>query len=197
MDDPLVPAAPELDSGAAAPEAGGSQDDAPKGNDQTQALLRKLRKTEKDLNAALAAITKAEEAKLSEAEQWKAKAIKAEADREAERTKAQQLAIKHSLETAAAKAGAVNAEDVRRLIDMSSIEIDDDGNVIGIDDAMAALKKKSKYLFGAPNGAIGSAGGNPPSGSPGQLTAAKLRSMDPTGPEFRQAMADIAAGRIK
>ena len=197
MDDPLVPAAPELDSGAAEPEDGGSQADPQKGADQAQALLRKLRKAEKERDALLAAQKSAADSQLSEAEQLKAKLIQAEADRDAVSAKLTQRTLQHRFEAAAQKLGVVDADAAYKLADLSAVEIDEDGNVTGIDAALADLKKTRKYLFGAPNGAIGSAGGNPPSGSPGQLTAAKLRSMDPTGPEFRQAMADIAAGRIK
>lgn len=197
MDDPLVPAAPELDSGAAEPEDGGSQAESQKGADQAQALLRKLRKAEKERDALAADKAKSQESQLSEVERANARAAKAEATANDAVAKLAQRTLQHRFEAAAQKLGVVDADAAYKLADLSAVEIDEDGNVTGIDAALADLKKTRKYLFGAPNGAIGSAGGNPPSGSPGQLTAAKLRSMDPTGPEFKQAMADIAAGRIK
>lgn len=197
MDDPLVPAAPELDSGAAEPEDGGSQAESQKGADQAQALLRKLRKAEKERDALAADKAKSQESQLSEVERANARAAKAEATANDAVAKLAQRTLQHRFEAAAQKLGVVDADAAYKLADLSAVEIDEDGNVTGIDAALADLKKTRKYLFGAPNGAIGSAGGNPPSGAPGQLTAAKLRSMDPTGPEFKQAMADIAAGRIK
>lgn len=199
MSDPLDPAVPE-DSGAAEPEAGGDTgNEAPNkgGADQYQALMRKLRKAEKERDALAAERQKTQDSQLSEAEQLKARLAKAEADRDAAAAKLTQRTLQHRFEAAAAKAGAVDPDAAFKLADLSGVEIDEEGNVTGLEAALAELKKTRKFLFGAPSGSVGSAGGNPPGGAPGQLTAAKLRTMDPTGPEFKQAMADIAAGRLK
>lgn len=196
MDD-LTPSTPALDwrvktpaidedDGAPEPEAGGDDQAGSKGKpDQVQALLRKLRNTEKERDALKQADEQRAQSQLSEVDKWKAKAQKHESETS---TLLQQLRaekIQNRLEAAAAKAGAVDVDAVSKLANLSNVDIDDDGKVTGIDAVIAELKKSRKYLFGDPSQPVGNAGGNPPSGPPStRVTEEQLRTM--TSKEFAE-----------
>jgi len=183
-----------------APEGGapdvveGESPEAPRGRpDPTQALLRKLRKAEKEIESLRSVEQQRKESELTEAERWKKKAEQAEELLKSSADKMRQQTLKHRFEALASKAGALDVEDAFRLADLSSVEVDEDGNVTGLDDVIATLRKTKKYLFGQSTPAA--PGGNPPTGSPGQITPERLRQMTPA--EFAQLNNDLMAGRIK
>lgn len=164
--------------GAADSDAGGT-DSTPKGGDQVQALLRKLRKTEKERDAFKQADEQRAQSQLSEVEQLKQKLTKSEAEKLSLAEQRKQDRLQHRFESAVAKAGAVDAEAAWKLVDMSSVEIDDDGKITGLEVAVADLKKKRPYLFGSPSTPVGSSGGNPPSGPPStKVTPEQIQRMN-------------------
>lgn len=167
----------ETEDGAAEPEAGGD-DSAPKGKpDQSQALLRKLKKAEKELEALRQAEEQRTQGTLSEVEKLKQQLQKRDADYSSLTEKLRMQSIEHRFEQAAAKAGVIDADAARRLADFSSVDIDEDGTVSGIDAVIADLKKTRKYLFGPTTTPVGNAGGNPASGPPSKITDEMVRSM--------------------
>ncbi len=120
----------------------------------------------------LEALEKAEEerrkAEMSEAERLKAE--KEEAAKKAEEAaeqakKAQETANKRILNTEIRSvARALNANDpndVLALLDTSTIEIDENGDVKGVEDAVKALKEAKPWMFKQPIGADAVGGGNP------------------------------------
>lgn len=169
-----------VDEGAADPEAGGADQVSQNGKpDQVQALLRKLKKTEKLLADRMAADEESAKAKLSEADQLKANLQKLESERNGLAEKLKLQAIEHRFEQAALKAGVIDADAARRLADFSEVEIDDNGAVSGIDAVIADLKKSRKYLFGSLSTPVGNAGGNPPAGPPStKPTEKQIQSMN-------------------
>lgn len=166
----------DIEDGAADSEAGGD-DQAPKGKpDQTQALLRKLRKAEKDLETFRKADEERNQQSLSEVDKLKAELQKREAEYSSLTEKLRMQSIEFAFEQAASKAGVIDADAAKRLANLSEIEIDDDGKVLGIDAVIADLKKTRKYLFG-PLNPVGSSGGNPSAGPPGKVTADQVKRM--------------------
>lgn len=64
-------------------------------------------------------------------------------------------------------AGAVNGKAVKALFDMSKISIDDNGNVLGFDDQLDAIKKANPWAFPAQPGAEGAEGAENSTGTGG------------------------------
>ncbi|MBO0962014.1 phage scaffolding protein [Neobacillus sp. MM2021_6] len=105
---------------------------------------------------------------MSEAERLKAE--KEEADKKAieaaeQAKKAQDAANQRILNTEiksiARSLSANDPADVLALLDKSSVEIDNDGNVKGVEEAVKALKESKPWMFKAPIGADAGGGGNP------------------------------------
>lgn len=166
------------DEGAADSDAGGAES-TPKGNDQVQALMRKLRKAEKERDAFKQADEQRAQSQLSEVEKLKQQLSKSEAEKLSLAEQRKQDRLQHRFESAAAKAGVVDAEAAFKLADLSEVEVDDDGKAVGLDAALADLKKKRPYLFGSPSTPVGSSGGNPPSGPPStKVTPEQIQRMN-------------------
>lgn len=110
----------------------------------------------------------------------------------------QDLSINNELTTKLAPLGVVDLDGALKLIDRSKIQVDDQGQVTGIDDAIADLKTGKAYLFnGNPNSNSPNLGNpsNPTGGSPqgpGKFKESQLT------PEFYKAhKAEIdEAGRL-
>ncbi len=97
--------------------------------------------------------TRASEAK-AEKEAAEAKVIAAQQaadEKVAEASKAaNQRIIRSELKASALKAGMVDLDGLK-LADLSSISLDDKGEVVGADELMKSLKEAKPYLFGAPS----------------------------------------------
>lgn len=175
----------ELD-GAPDSDAGGDDQAGSKGQpDQVQALMRKLRKAEKERDALKQADEQRAQSQLSELDQLKQQLQKRDADYNGLTEKLRMREIEHRFEQAAAKAGVIDADAARRLADFSEVDIDENGKVTGIDAVIADLKKTRKYLFGDTSTPVGNPGGNPPAGPPStRVTEDMLRKM--TSEEFAE-----------
>lgn len=98
----------------------------------------------------------AEEKRLSElsevekaqeqAKQFEAKVQELTAQLEAERTKAQQQAIKNEFIKVASSANIIDIDAAIALSDLSAVEIGEDGKVNGIDDVVKTLVENKPYL---------------------------------------------------
>jgi len=106
------------------------------------------------------------------------------ADREATHTtaleaaskNAKQMLLRAEVRALAAELGAVDADVVWQLADLSKAQIADDGKVTGVKEAIEALLKDKPFLKGSTGAkpGVGAPGGNPgPSGAPDPVEAAK------------------------
>lgn len=189
----------ENDGGAPDLGEGGAGQKPPAGDNQTQALLRQKRKLEKDL----ADLRKAEEerktAELSEVERLKKEKADLEAERQSLQGQIKTQAIQSRFEAAAAKLGAVDTEAAFKLADLSGVEMDADGKVTGVEEALKSLKQARPFLFGEPSApkSVGGNGGGNPGGqnAPKAYTSEDLKKMSPD--EFKQAREAIKAGKAK
>ena len=137
-------------------------------------------KAKADAEAAIAAAKAAEE--------------KAAADTAAARTAAEQAAndriIRAELKAEAIKAGMVDLDGLK-LADLTSVKLDDQGNVTGAAEMLTALKESKPYLFTAAPVHSSQPNPPPPAPKPGDKKSAK----DMTPEEFAAARRAISAGR--
>ena len=70
---------------------------------------------------------------------------------------AHQQAITTALHALAEQAGAHDVETIERLIDRDAVTVDEAGTVLGVDEAIAALKKSKPFLFGTQRSTGGTA----------------------------------------
>lgn len=78
------------------------------------------------------------------ADDWKAKAEKAEADGQAQ---VAQLRFDHALSAALTGAKAKNPAAVRALLKTDDLKLKDDGTLVGLDDQLKAIRESDAYLF--------------------------------------------------
>lgn len=185
--------------GAPAPQPGGSDPaPAPKGGpDQHQALLRRLKKQEKELEALRGAESERQQAAMTETERWKKAAEDSQGELKALKGTIRTQEIRHRFEALANKAGALDASAAYKLADLSGVDIDESGAVVGVEAALDVLKKSASFLFGVPSTGVADSGGNPPSGPPSSkaYTPHDIKSMSKE--EFAKFQAEVSSGRIK
>jgi hypothetical protein len=123
--------------------------------------------------------TRATEA-AQKAQEADERATKAEKDADekitATQTAANERVIRAELRAVAVKAGMVDLDGLK-LADMSTVKLDDNGEVEGADALMEALKKAKPYLFGATTTTT-STEPKPKPGDPEPLDAKKLTPED-------------------
>lgn len=83
-----------------------------------------------------------------------------------------QTAVKSQVIAAAAKAGYNDPEDAYRMIDPSTLDVDDDGAVGGLDEAVKTLLKSKPYLAKQATGTYSPT--NPAGGAPRENDQARL-----------------------
>lgn len=108
------------------------------------------------------------------------------ADLEAERKARQEaddrrqaLALRTQVVTAAARMNFADPEDALRMLDQSALEVDDAGNIDGLDAALNALAKAKPYLIKTTTGTISPT--NPVGGK--QPTSAEQMRAEMFGPK--------------
>ncbi|MDI3230989.1 phage scaffolding protein [Staphylococcus pasteuri] len=82
--------------------------------------------------------------------------------------KVQDVQLNKAIEVALAKENAVKPEHAIKLIDTDNLEVDEDGNVKGLDEYMSNFKEENSYLFEQPK----PTGTTPQDGNPPQKTEA-------------------------
>ncbi len=85
----------------------------------------------------------AEEAKLKEQGEWQ----KLAESKDTELSTLQTAVVNAEIRAEAAKLGAVNPTIVANSLDLSNVEVDKNGNITGIAEAVEALKLSDPYLF--------------------------------------------------
>lgn len=105
---------------------------------------------------------KERKAQLSEEERVREEA--AEAARQEERTRFEKVLIDQQARAALAQNHIMNPDHTVKLLDLSDVEVDDDGNVKGLSAKVEALKKDFPALVegGSTNPNLGDRGGNTP-----------------------------------
>lgn len=110
----------------------------------------------------------------------------------------QDLSINNELTTKLAPLGVVDLDGALKLIDRSKIQVNDQGQVTGIDDAINDLKTGKAYLFtgtpGSGNPSVGNPS-NPTGGSPQGPTKFKESQLTPEFYKAHKAEVD-EAGRL-
>lgn len=108
--------------------------------------LTELRKWRQEQEAKA---KKAEEESLTKNQEFEQLANKRKEELEQTQAEIKSLKVRSAVERAAVKAGARDPEVVYKLLsDNSSIDINDKGEVTGIEDAINDLKENNGYLFG-------------------------------------------------
>ena len=124
--------------------------------------------------AAAEKLAKLEDAKKSELERAQAAIAEANQRASAAEERIAKALTRAAVSTAAAKAGAIDADAVLALLPADLITVDGD-EVKGVDEAVKALRESKPYLFGKPKPAPGSADGGRQSDKPAQWTKADLK----------------------
>ena len=121
-------------------------------------------KARKALEAMQAKVEKekqeAERAKLDEVERLKLDLAERDRKIAATEERVRQQAVEGEVRIVALREGALDPSDVLTLMDRAEIKLNDDGSVMGVEEAIKAFKEKKPHLFGANN-----RGGKPPDGS--------------------------------
>lgn len=106
----------------------------------------------------------------------KAKVAELESGSKDALTKAEQAAndrvLRAELKAVAAKHGAVDVADALKVLDLSGVKLDADGNLTGADELFEAAKKAKPYLFGTTS--TSSTQKTPPAGDPKPVDVRKV-----------------------
>lgn len=115
---------------------------------ELQAELNRARREAAKYRKAAQQAAEAEEQRkreeMSEVERLKADMAKMQAQAQEAEQRAQQAMVKAAVIRAAN--GFNDPEDALRLLDLDALDTDDDGNIEGLDNAIAALLKAKPYL---------------------------------------------------
>jgi hypothetical protein len=148
---------------------GGSPGTEPFDRDRAMATIDAQRKSEKELQGALAAanarLKEYEDAKLSEQDRATKRIAELESERDTLATTLQDINTRGAIERAASAAGAMYPDAVARVVDRSALVFGKDGDITNMDAVMADTLKRYPALFGrngsgdgGPRGDVGGAG---------------------------------------
>ncbi len=146
----------EEQTGETPEESQGSETQA--GQTDVQTEMEQLRAALKKANSEAAerrhklqeyeeAERKRQEAELSEMEKLRKRLDESAAEREHLSTALNETRIRHAIEMTAAQMRFHDPADAYALSDLSGVEIDEDGKVSGVDDALKALAKSKPHLI--------------------------------------------------
>ncbi|MFJ5716539.1 phage scaffolding protein [Neobacillus sp. NPDC093127] len=144
--------------------------------DEKAKKLEELEKAEADRKKSQ--MDEAERLKLEKEEADK-KALDAEEKVKKAQEAANQRILNTEIKSIARALNANDPTDVLALLDKSSIEIDDEGDVKGVEEAVKALKETKPWMFKAAIGADAGGGGNPAKHpNPNELTVKEKELAD-------------------
>lgn len=157
----------------------GQEPGAEQSTPDIEALLKEVKTLRKEAASWRTKLRAAEEAEeqrkrseMTELEKLKADLqVERQARAAAEQQRQQQL-LRTQVVSAAAKAGFNDPEDAIRLLDQTALEIDDKGQIGGLDSELKRLLAAKPYLA-AKAGTISPT--NPAGGAPGQSTEERLK----------------------
>jgi hypothetical protein len=137
-----------------------------------------------------------EEAKLSETERLQKRLAELEREQAAWQRERQERTLKYETMLAASRLGIVDPEAAYRLLDLSKVEFDDDGNPTNLDKALQELLKAKPYLAGHATAGAGSPT-NPATGQQrGVFTADQLNDYRFWRQHRDEIMRAMAEGRV-
>lgn len=174
--------APSVEGSPTTDDPSSSSTDLPTEVDNLKAEVAKWRemakKSESLAKANLSAaekLAKIEESSKSELEKAQARAADADARVAAAEERANRALMKAAVSAAASKAGAIDIDAVVALLPPDAVTVSADGDVVGIDAALKAMREAKPALFGKPKPAPGSADGGRQSDRPAQWTREDLK----------------------
>lgn len=130
--------------------------------------------------------TAAEKKQLEEQGKWQELAQQNEAKATAAEARARDAQIQNSVILEASKLGIVDPDAASKLINRTNIQVDDNGNVTGVDEALKQLIVDKPYFVSKDtNTRIGS-GSNPAPGE-GSPTTTSFKKSQLRDPKFYQA----------
>ncbi len=197
MEDDLTPetGAPEQlgGEGEAEPVKGGP--------DQTQALLRQLRKLQKERDQLVKADADRKDSELGEVEKLRKQLTDLQNENGSLKGSMRELQVRNAFEAEAIRAGVIDSDAAYRLADLSGVELDETGKLVGVKEAIKGLKDSRAFLFGqvqkAPPGGVAAGGGNPQAGNPAAkqvVTEQMVRSM--SREDFQKLHTQMVGGRL-
>lgn len=145
-----------------------------------------------DLKSKAEKLSEIEDAQKSELEKAREEAAKRSQELDDLRSRLRENTIRSAIDGAASRHGAVNPEQVRRLLD-TQVEIDDDGNVVtDVDTVVAEFLSANPHLVSSKQVSIAPAPGVAQGkGRDIELTPEMLAEIDPKelamNPELREA----------
>ncbi len=102
-------------------------------------------------------------------------------------TAAEQRVIRAEIKAAAVKAGMIDLDGLK-MLDLSGVKLDENGEVIGADELLADAKKAKPYLFG-------DAKTSSTSKAPEPKAPAPINALEMTDAEFEAAKAKLGSRR--
>jgi hypothetical protein len=167
-------------------EAPAAQEAEGEGLTDVEALKRELAKTRREAAAYRKRAKEADEAveaqrlaEMSEVDRLRVELENATNQLEAEQQQARETRLTSAIQAAASKLGAVDPEAVERLLDRSDL-VNEEGEVVGVEDAVRSLLDEKPYLRKQQGGVTGNyqaGSATPEAGS--RLTQAYLDSLTP------------------
>jgi hypothetical protein len=126
--------------------------------EELQASVDRLERAVKDANKEAAskrvrleelerADQERQKASLSEVDRLKQQVAEAQSEAEKARSEAATVRVKTAVIVAAGQMGFQDPEDAYALLDLSKLEIEKDGKVAGVDEALKALVKAKAYMI--------------------------------------------------
>lgn len=151
-----VPATVPAGEPVTAPEA--TETKQPQSLDEAMALLSEYKTQLKRVNSEsaerrrkLASLEEAEvkrqQAEMSELDKLKVKLAETDDLYQQTLNDLTKLRIRHAVEMSASRLGFHRPEDAHQLMDWAGVEVDEEGNVKGIEEALKALVKERPYLI--------------------------------------------------
>jgi hypothetical protein len=119
----------------------------------------------------------AEEKKLEEQKKYQELAEKRAKERDEAMTRYSTAVLENRILSEATKAGVIDTEAVLKLVDRSSIKVNDDGSVVGIKEALTQLLTDKPYLKGQGGQVKIGEGSSIGSGSTGSTPRFKLSQL--------------------
>lgn len=170
--DPGSSGEPKNEEPAGQPEG----DNKPATEPQDNALAQRLRKSEKALAQATKQIEQFQKAaddkakaEMSDLERHQAENQDLKSKLDQANARFVETAKRNALKLALRDAKAKSVDAAMKLADLTGVEVDEDGNVTGAEDAVKKLAKEFDFLFGSdppPMPPVNRGGGNPSGGPP-------------------------------
>lgn len=148
------------------------------------AANREAAERRRELDKLKKAQQEKDDADLSELDKLKKENEQLRAENETIKKKSREVVTRSAFVAEASKAGAAHPEDVFRLADLSTIEVDDEGNVKGVPEVVKALVEAGRVpMSGKPKAPDldGGAGSGDRSGKNTQLSAEEIEAAKKMG----------------